>query len=198
MIDEFRNSIDDSCKLRHLYCHCTQNLQLPGDYSDLLRMGVVYCMSALDKLIHDIVVYHMVEIYSGRRQITPKYLRESLTFQEYNDIVNASVPPSEIIFEQIIKKKFSYKSFMHPDKLADALSIVWSEQNKWQVISMAMGSNRSQVITELKNIYQRRNAIVHEADLDPSTNQKLPILLADSVRIEAFILQLGEKIYQLI
>ena len=54
-IQVFDESIADSMRLRALYNHCVTSLCLPGDYGDLLRMSLIYCMSALDKLVHDLV-----------------------------------------------------------------------------------------------------------------------------------------------
>ncbi|WLE95458.1 MAG: HEPN domain-containing protein [Candidatus Electrothrix communis] len=198
MIRDFQNSINDSRQLRSLHHHCAEQLKLPGEYSDLLRMSVVYCMSAFDKLIHDLVIYGMVEIFTGRRQAPSKYLKEAISLGNHLELINCSVPPPEIIFEGIVRNKLSHQCFMDPKKLADALSLVWLENHKWQVISDTMGRNQQQVVKELRNIYQRRNAIVHETDKDPSTNQKMPILTIDSERIENFILELGETIYRLV
>ncbi|MCI5144916.1 MAG: hypothetical protein D3923_05160 [Candidatus Electrothrix sp. AR3] len=198
MIRDFQDSINDSRQLRSLHRHCAEELRLPGEYSDLLRMSIVYCMSAFDKLIHDMVIYGMVETFAGRRQATPTYLNEGISLDNHLELTSSSVPPPEIIFAGIVRRKLSHQSFMDPKKLAGALSLVWSENHKWQVIADAMGRNQKQVIKELRNIYQRRNAIVHETDKNPSTNQKMPILTVDSERIESFILELGETIYQLV
>ena len=198
MILEFRKSINDSSQLRSLYNHCVVDLQLPGEYTDLLRMSVVYCMSALDKLIHDIVIRGMVDIFSGSRESTRKYLNEAVTLQWHMDLINSTVPPAEIVFEGIVRKKISHQSFMDPVKLADALSLVWSEEHKWQVIADAIGEDQKQIKTELRNIFQRRNAIVHEADRNPVTNEKIEILKEDADRIESFVSNLGEAVYSLI
>lgn len=198
MIVSFRNSIQDSKSLRVLYKYCVDELKLPGDYSDLLRMAFIYCLSALDKLIHDIVVHEMIEIFAGRRSPTPKYLAETVTLENYSLLINSSIPPPEIVFEGIVRSKLSYQSFMDPSKISDALSLVWLENHKWQAIATAMGSDKDQVTIELRNLCQRRNAIVHEADKDPSTNYKMPILIIDLERAEFFINNLGETIFRVV
>ena len=198
MILVFLKSLEDSSQLCNLYSHCVKELKLTGDYSDLLRMSVTYCMSALDKLIHDLVVFGMVEIYSGRRPPTDKYLNEQISVQGHMNLNNATVPPAVIVFEGIVQQKISYQSFLDPQKLVDALSLIWAEPHKWQAISLAMGRDKSRIVTELKNIYKRRNSIVHEADIDPSTNKKMPIQLSDAERIEKFIKDLGQTIHALI
>lgn len=198
MIHEFRKCIGDSGRLRSLHRHCIENLQLPGEYDDLLRMSVVYSMSALDRLIHDIVIKNMVEIFVGRRRPTAKYLAEGISLEDHVTLISSSVPPPEIIFEGVVRRKLSHLSFMDPSKMADALSLVWAEEHKWQTISNSIGRNQQQVKTELRNIFQRRNAIVHEADKDVITNAKLALLPSDAERIENFLSDLGEAIYALV
>jgi len=198
MIQTFRNSISDSEKLRALYHHCVNELKLPGEYDDLLRMGFIYCLSALDKLVHDLVIHHMVEIFSGRRPPTARYLAETISLENQATLVSATLPPPEMVFAGIVRAKFAHQSFMDPGKLAEALSLIWLEKHKWQVISDALGRDKSQIITELKNLYARRNAIVHETDRDPITGQKMQILPADAERAEEFIGALGETIFGLV
>jgi hypothetical protein len=49
-----------------------------------------------------------------------------------------------------------------------------------------------------KLISTRRNAIVHEADLDPVTNKKQPITPAEAKDISDFLLAVGNRICDLV
>ncbi len=51
--------------------------------------------------------YHfgMVQIFIGIRQATPKYLAEPITMTTYDELMSATVPPKEHVFEQAIVKK---------------------------------------------------------------------------------------------
>ena len=197
-IQMFDESIKDSMRLRALYNHCVNNLYLPGDYGDLLRMSLIYCMSALDKLVHDLVVHNMVEIFANRRVATTKYKSETINLEHHLALASAVLPPPEIVFEGIVKSKIAHLSFMDPPKLVDALALIWNEEHKWQAIAIEMDSNRESVITELKNLYRRRNLIVHEIDWDPASGSKMDILPDDAERAENFIKMLGEAIDRLI
>jgi hypothetical protein len=161
-------------------------------------MALVYCLSALDKLVHDIITHEMIEIHQGRRPATPKYLNETISMQSHINIITAHVPPSEIIFEGVVRTKLSHLCFMDPVKLVDGLSLVWLEDHKWQVIAADMNRDRDLVVKELRNLYSRRNAIVHEADRSPGTDSKTVLLADDAERIELFISQLGEVIHKLV
>ncbi|MEI4963535.1 HEPN domain-containing protein [Aeromonas caviae] len=197
MLQVFHESIRDARNLRLLYTHCVLDLKLPGDYSDLLRMDIVYCMSALDKLIHDIVNFEMVEVYAGRRNPTQKYLSEPISLM--NHAMHSTMEtPSQITFDGIVRLKLKHQSFLDPAKLVDALGLVWQVQDKWLAISNAMQRDRKDVMTELKSIFQRRNSIVHEADKDPISNNKYPISVADTMRVEEFIETLGDTVHNLV
>ncbi len=198
MINSFRESLSDANRLLFLYSHCTDKLQFPGDYTDLLRMSFIYCLSALDKLMHDVILHEMIEIYVGRRSPTSKYLSETLTIENHLLLSKATVPPAEILFENIIRRKLGYQSFMDPAKLADGLSLVWEEPHKWKIIATELERNETDIKTELKNMVRRRSAIVHEADRDPSTMEKLPIEPSDAERVQKFISAIGETIYKLV
>lgn len=197
-IQVFDESIADSMRLRALYNHCVTSLFLPGDYGDLLRMSLIYCMSALDKLVHDLVIHNMVEIFANRRVATAKYKSEAISLEHHLALTSAVLPPPEIVFGGIVRSKIAHLSFMDPPKLVDALALIWNEEHKWQAIAREMGSSRDSVITELKNLYRRRNSIVHEIDWDPASGAKMQILPADAERAETFIKMLGEAIDRLI
>ena len=198
MINSFRESLSDADRLRLLYEHCVDQLQLPRDYSDLLRMSFVYCLSALDKLMHDIILHEMVEVYIGRRSQTPKYLDEALTIRQHLDLSIATTSPAAIIFGDIVRVKLSRMTFMDPDKITDGLSLVWGESHKWQVIAKELGRDEAQVKIELRNLFKRRNAIVHETDRSPVSGEKLPIEPSDAERVQKFISAIGETIYRLV
>ena len=197
-IQTFNESIADSMRLRALYNHCVASLLLPGDYGDLLRMSLIYCMSALDKYVHDLVIHNMVETFANRRLATNKYKNETISLEHHVALANAGLPPPEIVFEGIVRSKIAHLSFMDPIKLVDALALIWDEEHKWQAIATEMGSNHASVITELKNLYRRRNSIVHEIDWDPASGAKMQILPADAERAEIFIKKLGGAINRLV
>ncbi|MDX7643976.1 hypothetical protein [Aeromonas caviae] len=105
-------------------------------------------MSALDKLIHDIVNFEMVEVYAGRRNPTQKYLSEPISLMNHA-MLSTMETPSQITFDGIVRLKLKHQSFLDPAKLVDALGLVWQVQDKWLAISNAMQRDRKDVMTEL-------------------------------------------------
>ena len=178
-----------------LYEYLSNN-KIPLDSSDLLRWQWVLAVSALDKYIHDIVAAGMVEQYLKIRPTTPKFDSFQLNMKIISDISNAPIP--ELEFRNEVIRKNSYSAFQEPDKIADALSYIWNEPNKWVVISrnMSPSIDPSTLKTKLKNIVVRRNQIVHEGDC-LATNIPLiqqTISLSDTEDVIRFITELVNAI----
>ncbi len=194
----FQNNIDEAGNLSSLYEYLKNSVTSPLSFDDILRSQIVYSVSAFDKLLHDIIRTGMVQIFMDTRQATPKYLAEPITITTYNDLVTATFPPKEYVFEQAIVKKLKAASYQDPKKVADGLSYIWNESQKWQRIAANMRLDDATVRTTLKLIVDRRNTIVHEADIDPSTNTKYSISKSDCKAITDFLEKCGQEIVNLV
>lgn len=202
-----------SCKeLYAIYAYLKNNLAFPQDLSDLLRAQVVYAVSALDKLLHELVKKGMIEIFNNSRPITNKFSTFGIslnTLMKIQEVTYIEMPQSAeetaiYWFEQEIILKHKILSFQDPDKISEALSFIWVEEHKWQKIH----SNITQPIaslpnmiekdikTYLKNIVMRRNQIVHESDYDISSNTKNTIDENETKNIVEFIQLVGKSIYE--
>lgn len=194
----FNTNIIAAKQAGSIYDYLALSVTSPLSFDDLLRSQIVYSVSAFDKLIHDLVRIGMVETFTGMRPATAKYLNESISLKVHSDLVSATLPPKEHIFEQALFHKLKIVSFQDPKKVADGLSYIWSDKQKWQKIAGKMGLSESVAQTTLKLIADRRNAIVHEADIDPMTNQKSNITKLECVEITDFLLNCGNKIADLV
>jgi hypothetical protein len=194
----FKANIEDAKKLNSLYEYLETSIGLQLSFSDLLRAEIVYSVSALDKLIHDVIRIGMIEIFTGKRVATPKYLAESIPISIYNELISATIPPKEQIFEQAVFKKLKTISYQEPEKVAEGLSYIWDESQKWQKIAMRMKMDDKTAKTTLKLIANRRNSIAHEADIDPMTNKKYPIDQNECKSIINFLSSCGEEIVNLV
>lgn len=146
-----------------LFCYL-QEQRIPIDASDLLRWEWVLAVSAFDKYIHDIVRIGMIEEFLGRRSETDKYKSFRITVPLYSMMLSSQSP--ELIFENEIIRQHGIQAFQTPEKVGDALSFIWTENHKWQVISGNMKNTITErdLKTKLNNIVIRRNQIVHEGD----------------------------------
>lgn len=194
----FNKNITNARHSGGLYDYLTASVTVPASFEDLLRSQVVYAVSAFDKLIHDLVRIGMIEIFTGIRPPTPKYLAEPISIQIHSDLISASVPPKEHIFEQAIFRKLKIVSYQDPIKVADGLSYIWDEGQKWQKIAEKMSQPDNVIRTTLKLIADRRNTIVHEADIDPLTNEKLSINKVECEDLTNFLHRCGNEIAKLV
>ena len=194
----FNESIDNAKALSSLYSFLILHVKVPYSYDDLLRSQIVYSVSAFDKLLHDLIKFGIMACYAGKRLATSRYLVEPITLELHSQLLSAHIPPREVLFEQEIIRKLSKFSFQDPDKVSEGLSLIWDEKHKWSAIGSAMGVDPKLAKTTLKLIVNRRNAIVHESDIDPVTNTARPISPAETSGITEFLQKCGTAITTLV
>ncbi len=191
---KFQKLILDTQNIHTLYEYIDGVIKAPFDYSDLLRWEWIQCVSAFDKLIHDLVRTGMLEAFSGTRNQTAKFGGFPIDISTFNDMKSNPLEQA-LFFEKAITIKHSYLAFQEPKKVVDALAYIWDEKYKWEKISDLMGINKTTCINQLKNIIIRRNQIVHEGDYIDTLMQRQVIFSSDVVVIRDFISKLGESIY---
>lgn len=198
--NSFDNSNERVKKIHELYIHLKNELHFNSDFiDDLLRSEIVYIVSALDKFIHDIVKVGILESFNGLRTNTSAYNGFSISMLQFNSLANPLTPSiSSQILENIIVENHKHLSFQDPDKISQALSLIWTENHKWKKIADYLGVDEKNLKVELRNIIIRRNQIVHEADMDLFTNTIQEINSADVENSTIFIADLIDAIYNLV
>lgn len=178
-----------------LYCFI-EGQKVPVDVSDLLRWEWVLAVSALDKYIHDVVRIGMVEEFLGVRPKTNKFNTFRIDMSKYVNLITS--PSPELEFENEIIRQHSFLAFQHPDKIKEALSYIWLEEHKWEMISHNMRTTISatDLKTKLNNIVIRRDQIVHEGDCFTTVIplQQQSINEADVNEVICFITELVQAI----
>lgn len=197
-LSKFKQNIVSVRELATLHDYLCGSLKGPFTFDDLLRFQIVYAVSALDKLIHDIVRIGMIGIFTGIRTPTTKYLCEKISLSAYATLSAATIPPKEFYFEQEIIAKFRFVSFQSPENIADGLSYIWEEKHKWQKIAAAMAMDEDEIRTQLRLVIDRRNKIVHEADVDIASGAKFGVTKTDCEAIVPFLERCGEEIVKLV
>lgn len=195
--DAFSTIIRDTRNSDIIYAYLDGMVKPPFDYSDLLRWQWAQSVSALDKLIHDLVRIGMVQTYQGLRSPTAKYRLFAIDMDSVSQMQQAPLYAIKI-FEAKIVNKLSYQSFQEPEKISDGLSLIWDEANKWKKISASLGLDEKYLKTKLKNISIRRNQIVHEGDYSNVLLQRQAIAHSDVSDVVDFIFSLGTAIFNLV
>ena len=208
----FDKTVENSRSLSTLYINLRDTVGIEDCYNNnLLKAQLVNVVSAFDMFIHGIVKKGIIEIFNKTRKETPKF--QSFAFQAKTilrilDVMTPNFVPSspedipEIILEKELSNKLSIMSFQSPDKVVDALSLIWSEPHKIQILADVLtldGSTVNEKANNLKQklttIIERRNKIVHEGDIDPLTQTPRSIELQDVSDATNFIQSLAHTIY---
>ena len=162
---------------------------------DLLRAELALAVSALDYFVHEIARMGMLEVHSGSRQSTTHFQRFQITIANVADAV--ADPNNNNWLEREIITQHSRISFQSYGSIADAVRIFYGK-SPWPEVSEHVGLDTQEIKERLNLIVDRRNKIVHEADMErPSyLDKRYPIdhqMLEYSV---AFIERITEAIYE--
>lgn len=159
-LEQFECIIKETRHISNVYDH----FNIPNALDDLLRWQWTQTVSALDKYIHDVVKVGLINAFNHNISPTKSFSNLAIPISIIHDLPNRSYS-----FEQYIVKRLSHQSFQTPDKISEALSLIWDEEHKWQKIASTLNENQTDVKNTIKLIAQRRNQIVHQSDY-PSNN----------------------------
>lgn len=194
----FKNNLEESKALSALYSYLVETVHTPMPYDDVLRAQFVYSVSAFDKFMHDIILIGLVDTYIGSRPPTDKYHGEVLPMRTINILSSSTLPPPEFHFREAMRAKLKIVSYQDPGKISDGLSYIWRENQKWVKVAAKMGLTDEAVKRKLRLIADRRNAIVHESDMNPATQRKFEIDVESTNEITQFLEDCGSAIYDLV
>lgn len=208
----FDSNVSQARALSTIYINLKEGVGIEDVYNNnLLKAQLVNVVSALDMFVHSVVKKGVIEIFKKTRRETPKF--QSFVFQAKTilrllEVMTPGFIPSssddipEVILEKELSDKLSFMSFQSPEKIVDALSLIWPEPHKMQSLADAMGiagtninDKANNMKQKLTTIIQRRNQIAHEGDIDPATQSVRAIELSDVTEATDFISCLGHAIF---
>ena len=195
-IDQFRVNIARVRNLRVIYNALNVQTTAVIDLSDILRSELVMAVSALDLYIHEIVRLGMLEVYRGTRPETSAFLRFQISLEGVRQAV--SDPTNDNWLDNEIRERHGWRSFQQAKPIADVIRLI-SDIKLWEQVSNYLGMPAQEIRQQLNLIADRRNKIVHEADMDPTPyDTQWPIdeaLVDDAIN---FIEQIAETIHDLL
>ena len=195
-LQQFEKNMERVKVISGLYNALDQLTTPVVDKTDLLRTQIVMTVSALDHYIHEVTRIGMLDIYTGKRPSTSAFLRFQVTMG--TAMQELASQGGSAWLETEIREKHGYLAFQHPDKIADAVRLFYSDE-LWPSVALQMGLTAQDVKNDLRLIVDRRNKIVHEADLDPSfPGTRWPISPSDSAHTINFIQRVCEAIHSVV
>lgn len=154
------------------------------DVSDMFRAGYMQGVSAFDFFMHDEIRTRMVMQHSQPATTwTASYKAFKVPAAGLHLASDSDVFDSEFWFESEIRAQHQHLSFQNPEKVAEACRLV-SPVDIWSVVAVELGMSSEGKLpankVAKKNwqlIIDRRNLIVHEADMraQPPRDEQYPI-----------------------
>jgi len=164
-IDQFQINIKQVRHLGGLFNALKTRTTSAVDLTDILRAQLVLVVSVLDHFIHEVVRIGMLEIYEGKRSKTAQYAKFQVSLESASQgIKNPSISNW---LDNEIRISHAWRSFQRSDKISEAIRLV-SDEKLWDYIANGLNRPSSDIQTQLNLIIDRRNKIVHEADIDPT------------------------------
>ena len=143
------------------------------DYlAELLRATVVATVSALDRYMHDIVVFHSWTLLTRAESKIPKELRKLhvpvLAARHAIDKIrsDATARPGVLVKEALREQLHRDYTFQNSDDVLKAAQML-GIKDFWREVAKLMSGKptNEEVVKKLQEIARRRNQIVHEADI---------------------------------
>ena len=164
-IDQFRTNINRARNLGSIFETLDSQTTSVLDLSDILRAELVLAVSALDHFIHELVRLGMLEAYRGDRPRTGRFLRFKVSLE--NALARTADNAGEQWIDSEVRTRNGYRTFQDPEEISEAIRLI-SDVRLWVNVSQRMGNTPDEVKEDLRSIVNRRNKIVHEADMIPS------------------------------
>lgn len=158
---------------------------------DALRAAWIQAVSSFDFFVHELVAveatYRYVNAVPTRNLVMPVEVA----------VIRDPVQRHSA-YEAYVRKGNSYKSFVAPEKLAEVFSCFTT--CPWEKISVVykeingLEEGAVQLKQSLKQIWDRRNKIAHEADINPamSGTQLWPVYSDDALFTIDFVSRIGK------
>ena len=152
---------------------------LKYDISDELKLNILrgqvsLLLSAVDFYIHEIIKIELVNIIKKERKETASLKNCMISVKTFLEYITSPTINNQIFEDEIIYRN-SFKSFLEPDKMAEALSLITEKKVFKELFSKLGLSDTKELKDRIKEIFKRRNSIVHQMDYDYSTETQQTI-----------------------
>mgnify|MGYP000365850354 FL=1 len=171
--NSFERHIEDIRRVNEIYDHLvTQANPLSADLCDLLRIQLVNAVSAFDWLMHEYIHAGIMKQLIGDVPMTPKVKGFSIDAHTYSQLATLDAIEKYKILSGRVSSVLRTMSFQSPEKIKEGLSHIWEKPHKWQLLSQECGLSEEDLTDKVKLYVERRNQIVHEADVDFSSGDR--------------------------
>jgi hypothetical protein len=188
----FDSHLEECREAIALYEHFEKTSIYRADFN--LRFVWIAAISAFDHYVSQLILERATKAYANNEALTPKLLSDGVSLSNALELRGANSVDAILIFRRILGDCIRYKSFQHPDKIAEGLSYVWAEKHKWQYIAGVLGISLDYLKGTMESIVDRRNLIAHNADYDEARGVKLPVDKHQALDVVKFLASIVDVI----
>ncbi len=175
---------------------CIHNFDLTG-HSFSLRHVWIVVVSALDLYVTELISEAGLRLIDRTPPaLTPSLRQIQVPLEKLVEFASLSPTDKLVFYKQHLYASVQYKSFYRPEKLSEALSLIWTSpaKEKWARIVVRMKatgrhSRRTEqdVRDELTLIGDRRDLIAHSVDTHPGMGSPNTVHREDAMQILTFV-----------
>ena len=194
-MDQFKEAWVRCDHLSVIHAFLSRNVASALRPDEILRAEWAARVSALDLYVHELVAQRMLAIFEGKRPACSGFSSFTVPAETMERVRTAATPTdASAAFDLTVRDQLSRKTYQYPDDIAAGVRLcsgiaLWSEVAlKLGATAQSKDEDAKRIKKELTQIVGRRNKIVHEGDLQPTTPRApWPISQADVAFVTQFI-----------
>ncbi|MGI8310949.1 hypothetical protein [Saccharopolyspora hattusasensis] len=158
------------------------------DVTDLYRSAWVMAVAALDHWVFEEIRHRALALLLKPDGQKPSGLRKLSVPVDLFDRIHYGGESREAVFGEMLDREFGHESYQNPRYIQEAFKHV-SDVKLWAEVAKRAHAHGDQVDAKevqarLKRIMERRNQIVHQADLDQADpNRRQPVSAEEAAAV---------------
>ncbi|MEO3150282.1 HEPN domain-containing protein, partial [Turicibacter sanguinis] len=160
---------------------------------DIMRSQIALLMSTLDFYFHELVKYGILQMFKGEKSETKSYKNFSISISCVKQALEN--PESVDWLEEFIIAKHKGLTIMSESKIKEAIALI-SSQKIYTDVMKKLEEDYTNPKGMLKELYKRRNYIVHQSDRDEISRDVYDITKAETEKNINFIISFIEEVHE--
>lgn len=174
MINTFRDNIK-RIKNRFEIFDLLKNNNRIEETNDILRFQIVFVMSSLDFFMHEIYSFAFIKIFKNEMPKTNGYKNYKIPLKLLEKALYDAENIDRHLKETFIGINDSF-TFMSPGRIRELLNIITSE-DEFALVERKLKQRKIikynvRLDSEIEHIYDRRNKIAHQTDIEHGEDDK--------------------------
>lgn len=154
--------------------------KINGDIDLLLRAEYALTLGAFDDYLHQVMLEHMVKMFALELDATNAFNMFKIPMNLVLDIIKEKeIKRRKYAFRNCVSDIIRHNSYLSGKGISEVKQMIGINNNIWEASGKELGITADEVKTAFNKAVWRRNAIVHEMDMNKSSGSKNPITKGD-------------------